>query len=161
MQEARPGEVEGDGLLVEGQQDRVDVVGRGGIGVLGRSAVVDAEHRHARLQRQVATDQVVDVDVVHHEAAAVQVHHDAPVPRAGVAAEQPDPHPAEQEVTHLVDVGARLLEIGQAGALPLGHDVVRRVVHRPLARRRLDRGPCLRVQHQLKSRSLLRLRLSS
>jgi hypothetical protein len=45
--------------------------------VLGRDAVVDAQHAQTRTVGQPAGQRVVHVDVVEDEAAAVQVDHEA------------------------------------------------------------------------------------
>ena len=64
----------GRALAAQPADDRVEVVGRGGERVLGRSAVVHAQHRAATPVGDAPGDAVVDVDVVEHEAAAVGVH---------------------------------------------------------------------------------------
>ena len=64
-------------LAVEPRQDGVDVVRGRREPVLGRAAVVDAEHGQAAAVGQPAGRGVVHVDVVEDEAAPVQVHDQA------------------------------------------------------------------------------------
>jgi hypothetical protein len=111
----------GRALPTEPADDRVEVVGRRGERVLGRPAVVDAEHGAAAAVGDPPADAVVDVDVVEHEAAAVRMH-DQTGHRVGGGVE-PAAHTVGVDLLDRGHLLARLTEAGAPRLLPVGCEV--------------------------------------
>ncbi len=101
------------GVVEEPRRDREPVVGRGGVGVLGRLPVVGRHHHHAELARQVAVGDVHHLGRARDHPAPVEVEvHGACI---GVG--------SEHAATHA----------GDRALLALGHGERRARVRRALA----------------------------